>query len=90
MGRAETRLQTNLSEGGKAEDDEGGDEVSECMEGVDLCEWPGKDQGGILGDDGIDADGESINEEDEYYCEGRIAGPEKCYNRFVGCVPCAE
>ncbi len=69
-------LQIGFPKDWEAEDDKGGDEGFECEDGVDFCKWPGKDEGGILGDDDLDVQAESINEEEDYYGESRVVDAE--------------
>ncbi len=69
-------LEISLPKDWEAEDDNGGDEGFECEGGVDLCKRPGKDERGVLGDDDLDVQGESINEEEHYYGESRIVDAE--------------
>ena len=61
LGRAEAGFEAGLAEGGEGEEDEGGDEGFEGLEGVDLGEGPGEDQGGVLGHDDLDVDGEAVD-----------------------------
>ena len=61
----------------EAEDNKGGDEMFECENGINSCERPGEDQGGVLRNDGLDTDSESIDKEENYDSEGRIVRTEE-------------
>lgn len=73
------RFEKRFPKSWEAEEYEGGDERLEREDGVDLCEWPGQDQRGILRDDDLDVVGQSTDEEEDYYGESRIVGAKYGY-----------
>ena len=84
------RLQICFPKDWEAEYDDGRNEMSECDDRVDLCVWPGKNQGGILRDDDLDVYGYAMGQEDENYGKSRIVGAKKGHQGDVGCVPRIE